>query len=481
MKISKRVLSLLFAVSLAFICVVTPVDASAANVTDPNSVNNSSSSAVIVGADIVVSATFPSKPSSDDGKVYLFELRTYHYGIPDGAQPVASCAAASSVSLSIPLDHNDGVPRLYNKFVYAVKRGGVWTLINNAQYVSNPEVLSTNKRTRVERPLKAMQHGNIANVCLNGAGDANPNYSDLHMVVYTDVRDSVCSDASCRNGSGDSHPIKANPINQYMLNANDDAGINALIADMTHYASVSWTQDYVIGNEVNERCWNYMPYCDWDTYVNKYIQAFRVCYTAIKANNACANVYTSIDQVWDKNANSFEYIDGKDFLSMFNTKIKQNGNIDWNLTIHPYPNPLYYPKFWDMSGVANGSMYTAQVKNDQVLTFLNLSAVTNVMTQSSYLSPKGTVRDIIISEIGMGSNAGVEAQAAALCASWAAFERNPYVTQYLYLEYDVNGFYPTLTGKARECYDAMGTPKEGEYMSWAMGVIGINDWSQVLR
>lgn len=475
----KTVTGIALGLFLACATYFTSVDALAFNTVDTAAVQGSTSSAQISFDNVVVSASFNKTPSSDDGRIYLFELRTYDYGIPNGKAPLDSVGSSSSVSFTIPLNYSYGCDgRLYNKFVMAVKRGGTWSLVTNAQYITNPEAVATDIKLREIRPVKVLCEGNVGNISLDGV----PNGSGVatQHVVFTNTDPHVVT--SDPHQSGDAYPVKANPVVAYMLNANDDAGIAGLVNDMTEYAGgLTYAQDFVIGNEVNQRCWNYAAYTDWDTYVRRYVQAFRVCYTAIKAANPNAMVYTSLDQVWNKQVSSTEYIDGKVFLDKFNSMINENGNIDWNLTIHPYPNPLYYAKFWDLSGLANGATFKAQVDNDQVLTFMNLSALTNVMTRSDYLNRYGMVRDIIIDEIGLGTNAGLDAQAAAICASWAAFERNPYITQYMYLEVDVNGFFPTMTGYSRECFDAMGTLNENKYMEWAKDYIGIADWSQVLR
>ncbi|MCR4989469.1 MAG: hypothetical protein K6A38_01210 [Lachnospiraceae bacterium] len=475
----KFLLGLCAGLAVFTVYVMGAVSTTAASTSDSNAISSGTSAAVIIGGNVVVSATYPTAPASDDGQLYLYELKTYEYAIPDGAQPVATVATSTNPVATIPLNYSSGAGRLYNKFVFCANRGGVLTMVNNAQYIQNPEAVATKAKPRVARPVKCFQEGNVASINLNGTGTDNPYYNVLHGVFYVDNIDSPCADPTAK--SADSHPIKRNPINQYMLNANDEAGVNGLIADMVNYATNSNIQDYVIGNEVNERCWNYMAYTDWDTYMRKYVQVFRVCYTAIKSVNPNARVYVSIDQVWDKNENSYEYIDGLDFMNKFNTLIRQGGNLDWDMAIHPYPNPLYYPKFWDMSGVANGKKFSQQVAKDQVLTFQNLSIVTNMLQQPTYLNRGGQVRDVIISEIGMGSNAGEQAQAAGLAAAWAAFERNPYITQFMYLEYDVNGFFPTLKGKSLEVWNALGTDKEAEIMDWAKGVIGVKDWSEVLR
>lgn len=438
------------------------------------------SGAVIVKDNVLVSAAFPSVPASDDGQIYLFELRTYEYNL-DGKLPVSVTAAAQKVDITIPLNYGADISRLYNKFVMAVKRGNSFVMVTNPQYIVNPEAVATKVKPRADRPVKCSQQTEVANISLNGTG-VPLMIGTQHAVFTNDSMDVVTADPTCK--SADAHPVKRNPVVAYMLNANDEAGIAGLIADVQGYASKTYVQDFVIGNEVNERCWNYMAWCDWDTYVRKYVQAFRVCYTAIKAVNPNARVYISIDQVWNKNATGvvdYEYLDGDEFMDKFNRQICENGNIDWDISIHPYPNPLYYAKFWDLSGLNGGKTFKAQVDNDQVITFQNLSVISNLLCKGEYRNRSGNVRDIIIGEIGLGSNAGEDNQAAAICASWAAFERNPYVTQYMYLEVDVNGFFPTLKGRALEAFNAMGTDKEEEYMTWAKKHIGISDWSEVLR
>lgn len=478
----KQLIGLMLSAALVVGSII-PVNAQAAATVDTVSVKNSISGCVISAKDnVLYTAHFDKAPSSDDGMLYLFELKTYEYSLPDLAEPIASVASDKEIAINFPLNYTGGYGRLYNKFVLAAKRGGKWVLINNAQYINNPEALATNSKPRVQRPVKALQENNVANIFLDGINTPGEYHiSTLHAVFSNNSPDVLTAK---QNIGGDAHPVKNNPLAGYMLCSSDDTAISALIMEMTNYATHSDIQDFVIGNEVNQRCWNYMNWTDWDSYVREYTQAFRICYTAIKSVNANAYVYTSLDQVWDKNptgAQSYEYIDGKDFLQKFNTLIVENGNIDYNMSIHPYPNPLYYAKFWDLSGVANGATYKSQVAKGQVITFQNMSVLTNTLCQPEYLDRIGRVRDVIIGEIGMGTNAGVEAQAAGICASYAAMEMNPYVTQYLYLEYDINGFYPTLKGKGLEAFNAMGTLNEQTYMDWAKSYIGISDWSEVIH
>lgn len=111
---------------------------------------------------------------------------------------------------------------------------------------------------------------------------------------------------------------------------------------MSQYAEDNpYSEDWLIGNEVNNRIWNYMAWTDWDTYIREYEQVFRVAYNAIKSESANAQVYICLEQDWDRNRPTshqeyYEYIDAKDFIQKFNENIRKTGNIDWGVSEHPY-------------------------------------------------------------------------------------------------------------------------------------------------
>lgn len=55
------------------------------------------------------------------------------------------------------------------------------------------------------------------------------------------------------------------------------------------------------------------------------------------------------------------------------------------------------------------------------------------MQTPAMLAPDGSVRHIILSEIGISNAQGSEIQAAALCASYAAVMDNPFIDEMMYL------------------------------------------------
>ena len=169
-------------------------------------------------------------------------------------------------------------------------------------------------------------------------------------------------------------------------------------------------------------------------------------------------------------------------MAKFNALVAGEGNIDWGVAQHPYPVPLTYAKFWDMSGCPSGSYMAAQVSSGKMMTFQNLSLLTNYLQSPEMLSPQGAVRHVILSEIGLTNAQGTEVQAAALYASYVAAKSNPFVEEIIYLlSFSEPQVDTRLSGQSQLVYDSLGTANEAVYDAWAKAFIGISDWSQVIR
>ena len=442
----------------------------------------SAQSILLNRATISYTAVLPEIPASDDGALYLFELQPYEYAIAPGAVPIA--VAPASLTPAFTVSYTDA--RLYTKLALAVKSGGQNVMIATPQYISNPELLATHTRERQVRPLKSEQGKDFCNLYpannINGVlPGAYTTVQVMNQGVYPTITNPYSRAAML---PADTHPVT--PL-YYMLNASEPAGITMLANNLSKCAANSTAENFIIGNEVNVRTWNYMIWTDWDQYVREYAQAFRVAYNAIKSQNANARVFVCIDQNWDRNRPAthkeyYEYIDGKDFLIKFNAIMASEGNIDWGVAQHPYPVPLTYAKFWDMSGCQDGAYMAAQVSSGKMLTFQNLSLLTDFLQSPEMLSPAGTVRHVILSEIGLTNAQGTDVQAAALYASYVAAKRNPYIDEIIYLlSYSEPQVDTRLAGQAQMVYNSLGTPNEAVYDEWAKAVIGISDWAQVIK
>ena len=431
---------------------------------------------------IAYTAVLPAPPLSDDGMLYLFELQPSEYAVSPAAVPVAS--APVSLTPSFTLSFTEG--RLYTKLGLAVKSGGQNVLIAHPQYIANPELLAIYTKERSVRPLKSEQGKEFCNLNLSGniSGVLAGKYTTV-QVMNTGSNQIITNPyARAETVAMDSHPVTPR---YYMLNASEPAGIEAITSELKLCALSATLENFIIGNEVNMRTWNYMMWTDWDTYVREYAQAFRVSYNAIKSQNANARVFVCIDQNWDRNRRAghkeyYEYMDGKDFLARFNALIASEGNIDWGVAQHPYPVPLTYAKFWDMSECRNGAYMAEQIASGKMVSFQNLSLFTDYLQRPEMLSPSGKVRHVILSEIGIVNAQGPEVQAATIFAAYMAAKRNPYVEEIIYLLALSEPTIDTrLSGQSQVVYDSLGTVNETVYDAWAKAVIGISDWSQIIR
>lgn len=430
---------------------------------------------------ISYTAVLPWLPESDDGMLYLFELQPSEYAVSPLAEPVASAPAALTPSFSLPYTES----RLYTKLGLAVKSCGQNVLIAHPQYITNPELLALYTKPRTVRSFQSEQGQEFCNLNLSG------NISGVIAGDYTTVQvmntgsDPVVTNPYARAEmlSADAHPVTPR---YYMLNASDPQGIAAITSELKLCALSATLENFIIGNEVNMRTWNYMMWTDWDSYMREYAQAFRVCYNAVKSQNANARVFVCIDQNWDRNRRAghkeyYEYMDGKDFLANFNALIASEGNIDWGVAQHPYPVPLTYAKFWDMSDCRNGSYMLEQVASGKMVSFQNLSLLTDYLQRPEMLSPSGAVRHVILSEIGIVNTQGTDIQGATIYASYMAAKRNPYIDEIIYLHaYSEPGIDTRLSGQSQIVYDSLGTSNEAACDAWAKSLIGINDWSEVI-
>ena len=441
---------------------------------------------LIDGNTVAFTAVFPAAPPSDDGILYLYQLATYEYAIPATA-PIAQVANSQQPYFTFALNHKTANTRLYSKFVVATKVNGVMTMLSQPQYITNPEILATHTHARKAHSKKGLQGVDFMNVLMNQQTQILASRLPRVAQIVNNGADQLMTNPYSRVSAipADPHP---NAASFYMLNAADAQGVSLLINKMEYYGSTAGvTDDWIIGNEVNVRQWNYMIFISWDEYIRQYEQVFRICYTAIKSNNANAQVFICLDQNWDRNRPAshkeyYEYIDGKDFLDKFAADIAATGNISWGLAQHPYTVPLTYAKFWDMSGCPDGGYMAGMINNNKMVSFQNLSTITNYMsTNPAMLSPAGTVRPILLSEVGISNAQGDQVQAAALCASYVAAVNNPYVEQIIYLNANHGNFDTTLLPAAQDMFNNMDGANAQAYWNQALQIMGVSSFSQVVH
>lgn len=447
---------------------------------DLNSVQAASATTSIIACQInpdlttvTVMGSSSTLPASDDGYMYLFAEPTYSGGITTNA--IAVAPMNTTVTFTAELLQGQATSRLYSKFVIATKQGGVFVPVSNFCYITNPQILATHTANRIVTTSKkglnpnparleelidlGVQHisynidmSSIIGPTTNAAyptityvynGKAyqfnGAKMSEFDAIFGYATRNNISVTAVLVTSYRAGYEFMLNPLSRdlgaktyYMNNGSEQVGVEYLSAICSFLASrysnavYGQVDNWVFGNEVPARLeWNYIKQCSLESYVEEYAKTLRIAFTAIKSENAQARVYTSVDNLWDRNVYySFRY-DSKDFLVALNNNICAQGNFSWGLACHPYPVPLTYAPWW--TGSAYYRNLIKHSANSAYVSMENLEVLTDFMCEASMLTPAGQVRPIIIDEIGYTSSQGEANQAAAYTYGYLQAAANQHI------------------------------------------------------
>lgn len=491
---------------------------------------------------IIVKASAEGIPISDDIYYYLFALKSYETAIGEDSAYVKQAYKAEAVEFQVAKNFTGMGGEVFRKFVVAVKKGDEYVAVSNPHYITNPEEASKYKSSAKKPSTKKgllVDPNKLRTSELDDLGVKHAAYnipvsrilgqttSGIHPTIHYNYNgksyafngqvmseyDLVFGILSAKgievtaiilNDVSSAYPQTIHPMARsgigsapyYAFNATDGAGAECLAAIgaflTERYSSASsgrgLVTNWVIGNEINARKeWNYMEYADLETYVKEYAKAFRVFYNAIKSANSSCNVYISLDQQWDRNLSSSLNYDAKDILDEFNRQIKEEGDIEWGLAIHPYNVPLTTPYTWALS------KYVKDAVDTSMITMANIHIVTDYMQQERFLTENGEVRSIILSELGYTSLKGEEVQAAAIAYAYKIAEANQHIDSILFsrqtdaAEEIAQGLAMGLNRAdgshkyAYNVYKYMDTEQREIYMGFAKNIIGISDWGQIVK
>ena len=418
----------------------------------------------------------PETEVPDDGYYYLFELQPYETGIGSRTDYAAWCDKTEKLKFSLPFSGGDSDPRLYSRFVVALKIGDTYQAISAPIYVTNPgdvasfteeypEAMSKKgllieldmlgdamelgvKHTTINIPYHHIIGGNLK-YHYNG----KDYYFNEELIASYDKMISSFSNkgiivtAILLNGWTDAHPelheaglAKSSSAFYYGFNVSTPEGYEttrALFSFMAErYSGADYkhgrVSNWIVGNEVNNnKNWNYVGPMDLASYTKLYEKNFRVAYTAIKSRSKNARVFFSTDYEWKKQNTNLQYA-AKDFIDLFNAGISAEGNIEWGLAYHPYPYPMTEPEFWDddQTGMVNETF------ESPVINFKNLHVLTDYFQQAHMRTAGGQVRHIILSEEGFTSDSisrgkVYDIQAAAFAYAYYLVDNNPYIDAFI--------------------------------------------------
>jgi hypothetical protein len=225
------------------------------------------------------------------------------------------------------------------------------------------------------------------------------------------------------------------------------------------------------------------------TYLDLHYRSMRTAQAVIRRYGNAGSVLISLTHYWTARHNSKCY-PPRDMIDLLAKRSNQEGNFDWGLAYHPYPENLRDPKTW----LDKKAQFNFQTP---LITPKNLEVLDAYMHQPRLLYG-GRVRTVVLSEQSANSPGHDEQsyrdQAAAIAYIWAKFEHLQSIESFVmhrWMDHPREGglnlgirTHGTTADSARkkpawDIYRKLGTPEQDQALEWAKSVIGAEHFADI--
>lgn len=248
---------------------------------------------------------------------------------------------------------------------------------------------------------------------------------------------------------------------------------------------------FVMGNEVNSHWFlSNRGLATMEEFAEDYLSAVRLAHDAIRGQSSWARVYISLEHHWNIRypaGTELQCFPGRSFLDYFARRAREQGDLDWNVAFHPYPENLFEPRFW------NDKTATTNADTPRI-TFKNLQQLTAYLKRPELLF-HGAPRHLILSEQGFHTPSAADGetiQAAAFCYAYKKIEALEGVDAFIYHRHVDNpnegGLLLGLRGmtpkggdvhpkkRIYECFRLADTPEWEKAFGFALPIVGLSQW-----
>jgi hypothetical protein len=256
--------------------------------------------------------------------------------------------------------------------------------------------------------------------------------------------------------------------------------------------------NFILGNEVNSHWfWANMGRVSMETFAEDYLRTARIANTALRKISSGARLYLSLEHHWNiryPGGDAGQAFAGRPFLEYFNRRAREQGDFDWHLAFHPYPENLFEPRTWnDKSATTND--------DTPRITFKNLEMLPRHMSRQEMLY-HGQPRRIILSEQGFHTPDKPEGevwQAAGYAYAYYKTARIQEIDSFIlhrHVDHGAEGGLnlglwtrnknsrsaaePAKKKMSYEVFKAADTPDWERTFEFALPVIGIRRWEEIL-
>lgn len=255
--------------------------------------------------------------------------------------------------------------------------------------------------------------------------------------------------------------------------------------------------NYIVGNEVNSHWfWANMGHVTMEQFADDYLKTVRLAERAVREFSENARVFISLEHHWNihyPGGDETQTFAARPFLDYFAGKAREGGDFAWNLAFHPYPENLFEPRVWNDKSAKHS-------KDTPRITFKNLEMLTEYFSQPA-LRYHDQQRHIILSEQGFHTPDGPKGeilQAAGYCYAWYKVAHMDGIDSFILHRHvdhrDEGGLRlglwsrkpesaadPLAKKKIYDVFRLADTPEWEDAFRFALPVIGITNWNEVLN
>ncbi len=226
-------------------------------------------------------------------------------------------------------------------------------------------------------------------------------------------------------------------------------------------------------------------------YMDLYHKSMRMAELIARQYNSHSKAFISLEHHWTMILPKFYA--GRELLELLSLYSKAEGDFDWGIAFHPYPQDLFNPKVWQDNEIT----FTF---NTPKITFKNLEVLDSWVKQPRFLFQGQTVRSLQLTEQGLNSldysEKSLNEQAAGMAYAWNKYKNLDSIEVFDYHNWvDNRGEGGLRIGLRRfpddkeeplgrkpiwYVYKAMGTENENSIIDSYKKIVGINDWSEVV-
>lgn len=163
------------------------------------------------------------------------------------------------------------------------------------------------------------------------------------------------------------------------------------------------------------------------SYMNLYQKSLRTVYNIARQYDPNAQVLVSMDHDWNRKSNKRSY-EGRDLLNILVDFCHREGDFQWAVAFHPYPQDINNPRTWE----DDQALYSFDTP---FLTPKNLE-VLNAWVDQPHVRYRGKAREIHFTEQGLNSpdysEKSLTDQAAGMVYTWEKIRKMKNVKCYYY-------------------------------------------------